>query len=92
MYRSHPVRRLCAEPLPEESVALVVEIDPEEIDEGSLTETVASLDGEVVEALGFDAYRVELPQRAVAALCEVDGLVRVETANVVAPGDAGEDV
>ncbi|MFB6194004.1 MAG: hypothetical protein ABEI75_02970 [Halobaculum sp.] len=91
-YLSHAVRRIRAEPDPDATVTLVVEIDPDGLGRSELADRVAACDGEVLEALPFDSYRVRLPETAVADFCETSGLVTVETANVLGTGDAGEDV
>ena len=90
MCRSHPVRRLCEAPTAGETVTLVVGFDPETTDRDTLTAEL-SADATVV-ALPYDTLRVTVPQPAVADVCELDGVVRVETANVIDLGDAGEDV
>ena len=96
MYRSHPVRRLCEEPLPDESVTLVVElVDDAGVGAASLSRAVAELGGRV-EAENRFSYTVSLPQSAVADLCDRDDLLaRVETANTISLGlddsaDAGD--
>jgi hypothetical protein len=91
-YRSHPVRRLCADPHPTESITLVVEIDPNGIDRETLDSVLADLDGAVEAELPYDSYRITLPETAVESFCETSGLERVETTNVTGLGDAGEDV
>lgn len=90
MYRSHPVRRRCESPTPGETVALVVEFDPETTDRAAVT--AALPDAASVTDLPFDSLRVTVPEPDVADVCGIDGLVRVETANVTELGDAGEDV
>ena len=85
MYRSHPVRRLCEDPLPDESAALVVEL-ADDADAESLWRAVAELGGRV-EAENRFSYTVSLPQSAVADLCDRDDLLtRVETANTISLG------
>ena len=91
MYRSHPVRRLCEDPAPDESVRLVVEL-ADDADDESLTRVVSDLGGRV-EAENRFSHTVSLPQAAVADLCERDDLLlRVETTNTLSLGldDAGE--
>ena len=93
MYRSHPVRRLCEDPAPDESVTLVVEL-ADDADAESLTRAVSDLGGRVETENRF-SHTVSLPQAAVADLCERDDLLlRVETANTISLGlddSAGED-
>ncbi|XVH32308.1 hypothetical protein ACNS7O_03750 [Haloferacaceae archaeon DSL9] len=81
MYLSHPVRRVRDDPIAGESIALVVEL--EDLSAGALATRIDELDGSVDRELPFDSWRVELPQPAVAALCETDGLARIETANTI---------
>ncbi|MFB6159914.1 MAG: hypothetical protein ABEJ61_01920 [Haloferacaceae archaeon] len=88
-YLSHPVRRIREEPVPDESVALVVELaDP--ADEGAVREAIADLGGRVTDDLRFADLRVELPQPAVDELCDRPGIARVETANAVGLGIHGD--
>lgn len=85
MYLSHPVRRIREAPDADASVALVAELAPE-VDPEEFASTVAELDGSVDEELRYDAWRVTVPQPAVASLCAFDGLVRVETADTLTLG------
>lgn len=87
-YLSHPVRRLREEPADSEHVELVVERGDIPVD--ALTSTVEELSGTVERELQFDCHLVVLPEAAVDELCELDGLVRIETAATlsVAPRDA----
>ena len=91
MYLSHPVRRMCADPLPEELATLVVELADRDGDD--FRAAVGDLGGDVEAALPFESYRVALPEEAVAELCALDGLAVVETVDAVGyGGDSGEDV
>jgi hypothetical protein len=73
---------MCRDPLPDAEAALVVELDDEaDVDVRSV---VADLGGDV-ERLRF-SWRVRLPETAVADLCSVDGLARVETADTLSLG------
>jgi hypothetical protein len=91
-YRSHPVRRICDDPLPEESVTLIVEYDPAELDPEELDDLATKLDGTFEEELPYDSVRLTLPEPSVTDFCEIEGVETVETANVTKLGDAGEDV
>ncbi|SFK72847.1 hypothetical protein SAMN04487950_0801 [Halogranum rubrum] len=85
LYLSHPVRRIREDPVAGESVSLVVELDDDDrLDE--LAATVTDLDGSVDRDLGFSAHLVVLPQPAVDDLCELDGVVRIETAETLSLG------
>ena len=80
-YLSHPVRRI-RDDSDDGSVALVVELgggDPE-----TLAATVTELSGTVERELEFDCYLVDLPEMAVDALCELDEITRIETADTIA--------
>jgi hypothetical protein len=87
-YRSHPIRRLCENPTPGATVTLVVGVDGE-TDETTLRERLPETEG--VEPLPYDSFRVTVPESAVADICAITGVTRVETTNVVGTGDAGED-
>ncbi|MGM0592700.1 MAG: hypothetical protein ACQETI_13955 [Halobacteriota archaeon] len=80
MYLSHPVRRVRDDPTPGKTASLVVELD----DGASIERLEAAVSnlGGTVEPLRFSS-RVELPEPAVADLCEVSGVVRIETTDVL---------
>ena len=84
-YVSHTVRSLRRDPIPGETVRLVLtpaEADP---DEGSATpaeevaEAVESLGGEVVRELQFGRLLVTVEQSELDAVCDLDGVDAVET-------------
>ena len=84
-YLSHPVRHIRDDPVVDESASLVVELAADEhYDE--LVATVTDLDGSVDRDLGFSSHLVTLPQTAVADLCTLDFLDRVETADTISLG------
>jgi len=91
-YLSHPVRRMREEPAEGEDVTLRVtaatDADPEPL--------AARLDeaATVEKSLRFDAFRVTVPQPRLDALCALEGIEAIETANTLGleAGDAGEDV
>lgn len=90
MYVSPAVRSIRADPVAGESVTLLVEA-------GGDVDALAAALGEVgaVEAeLQFDTLRVTVPHERVGAVCELDGVAAVETANTLVsdPDGAGEDV
>jgi hypothetical protein len=91
-YRSHPVRRMREDPTEGEAVTLRVTAadgaDPE-----ALADRLDGV-GTVEERLRFGALRVTVPQSRLDALCAVEGIEAVETAETmgIEPGDAGEDV
>lgn len=87
MYCSHPVRRMREDPIPDEAADLVVELD-EGGTLGDLAGAVDDVDGEVVEELEFDSYRVVVAEAQVDTLCEALAGVaaRVETAGTLSLG------
>lgn len=87
MYLSHPVRRMRDDP-DEGTVSLVIELDADDGDDrvDRLREAVADTEGDVDRDLGFDCWQVTVPETAVAALCDVDGVVRIETAATLERG------
>jgi hypothetical protein len=88
-YRSHPVRRLCESPTADATVTLIVGTDGE-TEEADLRDRLPEGDG--LEPLPYDSFRVTVPESVVADVCAVAGVTRVETANVIGTGDSGEDV
>lgn len=92
MYVSHPVRRLRESPREGETVTLLVTA----ADEASVDDLAGRLaaHGTVKERLRFGTVRVSVPETAVEAVCELEGIARVETANTLDldPTGAGEDV
>jgi hypothetical protein len=92
MYLSHPVRRLCEDPIEGAAVTLrVTATDGDSLD--TLTERLTEV-GTVEERLRFDGIRVTVPQERLGAVCELDGIEAVETTHTFTlDGDgAGEDV
>lgn len=85
LYLSHPVRRMREDPVADESISLVVELDDDERTD-ELAATVTDLDGSVERDLGFSAHLVTLPETAVDDLCALDGVVRIETAETLSLG------
>lgn len=82
MYRSHPVRRMREEPFEGESVTLVVEFDADGDTQATreAIEALADEHGGAIECdLRFADLAVSLPETAVADLCALDGLARIET-------------
>ena len=62
----------------ERTAALIVELDGD-TGPSTLRETVEGAGGEIVEALEFDCWLVELPEAGVDELCSLPAVVRVET-------------
>ncbi|WP_416840819.1 hypothetical protein [Haloferax sp. DFSO52] len=82
MYLSHPVRRMRDNPFDDETAELRVE--PVDDDARiALDNRVASLGGSVEKELQFGGVVVVLPESDVAALCELDGIERIETVDTL---------
>lgn len=81
MYLSHAVRTIRDDPVPGESIDLVVTRDGEA--SAALGDAISALGGTVVADLQFDALHVQVPQTAVADLCGLDGIERIETAETL---------
>ncbi|WP_276302231.1 hypothetical protein [Halorussus lipolyticus] len=88
-YVSHTVRSLRRDPIPGETIRLVVTLaedksenvtdDAEETDTPALAEEVESLGGEVLRELAFDRVLVEVEQTDIDAICSLDAAESVET-------------
>lgn len=92
MYVSHPVRRLRESPREGETVTLLVTAA-----DGAAVDDLAgrlAAHGTVEERLRFGTVRVTVPHHAVDAVCDLDGVERIETATTLEldPTGAGEDV
>ena len=95
MYVSPAVRTIVDDPLEDESVTLLVEVDDDyEPGVDSVAKRVETLGGSVEDRCRFGTLVVSISQTAVGELCELDGLAVVETDNAVTidPDGAGEDV
>ncbi|WP_327052559.1 hypothetical protein [Halomicrococcus gelatinilyticus] len=92
MYVSRPVRAIRDDPTPGESATLLLRLG--DADPDAVRATVDECGGAVTADLAFETLRVDVPEEAVASLCELDGLDAVETDAPldVGAGDAGEDV
>jgi hypothetical protein len=100
MYISHAVRTIRDDPMAEESVDLVVTLADDAAgaatdDETAFDNRIEAVGGEVVAELQFSAVHVRLPETAVADLCALDGIDRIETAETLRlvgdeAADAGE--
>lgn len=92
MYLSHPVRRMREDPIEAESVELIVTAEDEQ-ERSELETEIKGVDGSVEERLQFGALRVEITQKRIDDLCDLDGIESIETEHAVGMGgDAGEDV
>jgi len=81
-YVSHPVRRIRADPVADETVRLVVTANTDAADD-AVASAAESLGGSIVATLQFDALLLEVSQTAVDDVCTLEGVARVETANTL---------
>ena len=90
MYVSPAVRLIREDPVAGESVTLLVEAADDADALAAAIEEVGTVEAE----LQFDTLRVAVLHERVDEVCELDGVVAVETANtlVTDPDGAGEDV
>lgn len=87
MYISHPVRRMCDDPMPDETASLVVEPDDDAgANRAAIESTLEDVGGSIEEELRFGSFLVTLPEASVETLCSRDGLARVETADTLGLG------
>lgn len=77
MYLSHPVRRMRDDP-GQGGVTLVVELGSADAEE-ALQDVVDTAGGTVEAELGFECWQIRVPETGLEALCELDGVVRIET-------------
>lgn len=93
MYVSRAVREIRDDPIPGESVTLLLRL-ADDADPAAVAGAVRDHDGEVEEKLRFGDLKVTVAHAAVADICDLDGLRAVETDNVLTMDldGAGEDV
>jgi hypothetical protein len=92
VYLSHPVRRLSTDPFEDEDATLVLSCTST-ADLDAVSDAVERAGGTVDARLQYHTLRIQIPERAVSQLTEIDGLESIETDNTVGiGGDAGEDV
>jgi len=82
------------EPIEGEEVTLVVSAESDEQSAvASVEAQIEGVGGTVEKWLQFGALRVVIAQEDIDALCNIDGIEKVETANAIGvDGDAGEDL
>jgi len=92
MYLSHPVRRIRDDPDEGEPVTLRITA-AEENEAADLADRIRGV-GTVEERLRFGGLRVTVGQERLDALCALDGIESIETANTftIDPDGAGVDV
>jgi hypothetical protein len=92
VYLSHPVRRMCRDPLEDEEATLVLSCD-DGADLDAISDAVERAGGTVDARLQYHTLRVTIPEQAVSRLPDIDGVESIKTDNAVGiGGDAGEDV
>lgn len=93
MYVSPAVRTIRDDPLPDETVTLLVEAT-EDADLSALANALGDAGATVEEELEFRTLAVSVAHEDVAAVCDCAGIEAVETSNtlVLDPDGAGEDV
>ena len=94
MYVSRAVESLRADPVPDESVALVLTTD-DDADVDAVTRAVEACGGSVERHLQFDDLAVSVPQDRLDEVCAIDGLAAVETTDAISittPDADDEDV
>jgi len=93
MYVSRTVQSIRDDPIEDETVALVLE--PDDDTDPDAVATAASEAGATIEReLQFGDRQVSVPQERVDAICAIDGLAAVQTADAIGihPDEAEEDV
>ncbi|MFC4451749.1 hypothetical protein [Halorussus aquaticus] len=83
-YLSHTVRSLRRDPIPGETVRLVLSV-AEDASAEAVAASVESLGGELVRELQFGRLLVEVEQSDIDAVCSFDAVTRVETDAVLGP-------
>lgn len=83
-YVSHTVRSLRDDPIPGETVRLVVTL-ADDADPAAVREDLAASDCEVVRELDFGSLLVVADHERLDAVCALDGLTAVETDAVLGP-------
>jgi hypothetical protein len=83
-YVSHTVRSLRRDPIPDETVRLVVTL-ADDAEASPVAETVESVGGEVRRELAFDRLLVEVEQTDLDPICSLDAAKSVETDAILGP-------
>ena len=93
MYCSHPIRRMCEDPIEDTTAHLVVDPADDDRSHDALAAAIEAVGGTVEEQLKYGTVRVRLPESRVGDLCSLAGISSVQTAGVIGhTGDAGEDI
>ncbi|WP_225335804.1 hypothetical protein [Halomicrobium urmianum] len=93
MYVSRAVQSVREDPVPGETVVLVLETD-DDADPDAVAAAAEDAGAAVERRLQFGDLEVSVKQEAVGAVCEIDGLAAVQTADAIGihPDEAEEDV
>ncbi|WP_226022492.1 hypothetical protein [Halomicrobium salinisoli] len=93
MYVSRAVRTIQEDPVSGETVALVLETD-DDADPDAVAAAAEEAGATVERRLQFGDLEVSVDQEEVGAVCEIDGLAAVQTADAIGihPDEAEEDV
>lgn len=78
------------DPVAGETVTLVIEVS-EEGSPAAIVETVADHGGSVERQLQFADLAVRVPETAVASVCELPGIERIETTNTLSQTPPGAE-
>ncbi|WEL22855.1 hypothetical protein [Halorhabdus sp. BNX81] len=91
MYVSPAVRSIREHPAEDESVTLLVRAAD---DVTAIRDRIETVGGTIEESLEFETLAVSVPQTAVGAICEIDGIESIETDRTLTidADGAGEDV
>ena len=91
MYVSRAVETIRDDPVPGESIELVVETDAEQDEIAAALEDAGAT---VDRRLQFDDVAVTVPQENVDAICEIAGVTAVQTADAIGihADEAEEDI
>lgn len=93
MYVSRAVQSIREDPIDGETAALVLEPD-DDTDPEAVAEAAENAGATVERELQFGDLEVTAPQEQVEALCAIDGLAAVQTADAIGihPDEAEEDL
>jgi hypothetical protein len=93
MYVSRTVQSIRDDPIDDETVALVLEPD-DDTDPEAVAEAAEDAGATIERELQFGDLQVSVPQEQVDAICGIDGLAAVQTADAIGihPDEAEEDV
>lgn len=82
---------MCDDPLEDETVTLVVEFADGNDARTAVESAIAERGGGVDRELRFADLEVTVPEAAVADLCDLDGIARVETTDTLSQTPSGAE-